>query len=296
MSLLNKLKGTGVALVTPFTKSHEVDHVGLTNLVKHVIKGKCEYVVVLGTTGENVTLTKEEKIAVTNTVIKATKGKVPVVLGIGGNNTSEVIATLKSTDFNGIDAILSVSPSYNKPSQAGIFEHFKLVAKASPVPVILYNVPGRTGSNMTPATTIKIARECKNVIAIKEASGNIDQIMSIIQKAPETFLVISGDDGITLPLVAAGAVGVISVVANAYPLAYSSMVRTALKNEFAKSRKYHYGFYGLIPLLFEEGNPAGVKVVLKQLGVCGDDVRMPLVKVSMDLEKRILTFMRSYKG
>ncbi|HQK98286.1 MAG TPA: 4-hydroxy-tetrahydrodipicolinate synthase [Bacteroidia bacterium] len=296
MSLLNKLKGTGVALVTPFTKNHEVDYNGLTNLVKHVIKGKCEYVVVLGTTGESVTLSKEEKLAVTNTVIKAAKGKVPVVLGVGGNNTNEVLHSLKTTDFTGIDAILSVSPSYNKPSQAGIVEHFKLVAKASPVPVILYNVPGRTGSNMSPATTLKIARECKNVIAIKEASGNVEQVMSIIQNAPDNFLVISGDDGITLPLVAAGAVGVISVVANAYPLACSSMVRSALKNDFVKSRKFHYGFYGLIPMLFEEGNPAGVKVVLKQLGVCGDDVRMPLVKVSKDLEKRIHTYMKYYKG
>ena len=296
MSLLNKLKGTGVALVTPFTKDLEVDYNGLTNLVKHVIKGKCEYVVVLGTTGESVTLSKEEKIAITATVIKAVKGRVPVVLGVGGNNTEDVIHTLKSTDFKGIDAILSVSPAYNKPSQAGIVAHFKVVAKASPVPVILYNVPGRTGSNMLASTTIKLARDCKNVIAIKEASGNVEQIMSIIQQAPDQFLVISGDDGITLPLVAAGAVGVISVVANVYPLAYSSMVRAALKNDFVKSRKFHYGFYGLIPLLFEEGNPTGAIVVLKRLGVCGGDVRLPLVKVSIDLEKRIHTFMKSYKS
>jgi 4-hydroxy-tetrahydrodipicolinate synthase len=293
--LLKSLKGTGVALVTPFKKDGSVDYDALYKLVQHIIKGKCEYLVVLGTTGESVTLTEKERKIVVKSVIDAAAGKVPIVLGVGGNNTAEVVRTLKTIDFTGIDAILSVSPYYNKPTQQGIFEHYKVVAKSAPVPVIIYNVPSRTGSNITAETNLKIANEIKNVIGTKEASGNIEQVMAIIQNRPKDFLVISGDDAITLPLIAAGADGLISVIANAYPLACSEMVRTALKGDFVKARKLHYSFYSLIPLLFAEGNPAGVKVILKYKRISDDVVRLPLVKVSKELEKKLIEFAKKIK-
>lgn len=294
--LLKSLRGTGVAMVTPFKKDGSVDYDALYKLTLHIIKGKCEYLVVLGTTGESVTLTEKERKIVVKSVVDAAAGKVPVVLGVGGNNTADVVRTLKTTDFTGIDAILSVSPYYNKPTQEGIFEHYKVVAKAAPVPVIIYNVPSRTGSNITAETTLKIANEIKNIIGTKEASGNIEQVMSIIQNRPKDFLVISGDDVITLPLVAAGADGLISVLANAYPTACSEMVRAAMNGDFVKARKLHYSFYSLIPLLFAEGNPAGVKVILKHKKIGEETVRLPLMKASKDLEKKILAFAKTFKG
>ncbi|MFM7016394.1 MAG: 4-hydroxy-tetrahydrodipicolinate synthase [Bacteroidota bacterium] len=289
----NKFIGTGVALVTPFKNSGEVDYKALEKLVNHIVKGGCEYLVVLGTTGEGVTLTSDEKKKVIETVITTNKGRLPIVLGLGGNNTLQLMEEIRNTDFNGIDAILSVSPAYNKPSQAGIVEHYKMISKVCPVPIVLYNVPGRTGSNMLPTTVITIAQSCKNVIAIKEASGNVEQVMSIIEKKPKDFLVISGDDGITLPLVAAGAVGVISVVANAYPKKFSQMVRSALKNDYKQAQKIYYPFHSMIPLLFQEGNPGGVKAVLSELKIMDSQVRLPLVKVSSNLTAALKNAMKS---
>ena len=239
---LKKLKGTGVALVTPFHKDGSIDFRSLEKVVSHVIKGQAEYLVVLGTTGESVTISKDEKAAILDLVCDVNNKRVPVVLGVGGNNTQEILNQFSFFDFAKVDAVLSVSPYYNKPSQRGIIQHFKLVAGTCPVPVILYNVPSRTGSNMTAETTLALANEVENVIGIKEASGNMEQVMQIISSKPKDFLVISGDDAITLPLMACGADGVISVVANAYPKAFSEMVRLCLANRFDKARALHYQF------------------------------------------------------
>ncbi len=288
---MNELKGTGVALVTPFNTDGSVDFVSLEKLVNHCINGGLEYLVALGTTGESATLNKSEKKQVVDCIIKTANGRVPVVIGIGGNNTADVIETIKSTDFTGITAILSVSPYYNKPTQEGIYQHYKAIAEVAPKPIILYNVPGRTSSNILPATTLRLANDFKNIVAVKEASGNMEQIMDIIQHKPEGFLVISGDDALTLPIVAAGGDGVISVVANAFPKQFSDMVRLTLKGDVASARPLHYSLTEIIKLLFAEGNPGGVKAALKQLGVMDDNVRLPLVKVSQNtysqLEDRV---------
>lgn len=278
--------GTGVALVTPFKKNGRVDFDSLQKLVKHVINGGVNYLVALGTTAESVTLTKEEKAQVFNCICNANNKKLPVVLGAGGNNTTDVIDQFKYYDMSMASAILSVSPYYNKPSQKGIIEHFKLIAKHSPVPVILYNVPGRTGSNMTAQTTLELAK-MKNIVGIKEASGNIEQCMSIISGKPDDFMVISGDDGITLPMISAGAIGVISVIANSHPKDFSNMVSAALKNDYHTARKLHYRYFDAIPLLFAEGNPAGIKEVLSFKGITRNTVRLPLVNVSSELSKKL---------
>lgn len=293
--LFKKLTGTGVALVTPFNKDGSVDYKSYSKLIQHVIKGKCEYIVPLGTTGESVTLTKEEKKAVLKCAVETNNGKVPLVLGLGGNNTTEIIQSFREYNFEGVDAILSVSPMYNKPSQKGIIQHYKALAGDCPVPVILYNVPARTGSNLTAETTLTIAHECENVIGIKEASGNIEQAMDIIREKPTNFLVISGDDGITLPLVAAGADGVISVIANAYPKEMSELTRLSIKQNYTKARTIHYGLLPLLPLLFAEGNPSGIKSTLKQLGICEEYLRLPMVPVSKQLATKIAAFITSYK-
>lgn len=288
---MNELKGTGVALVTPFNTDGSVDFVSLEKLVNHCINGGLEYLVALGTTGESATLNKAEKKQVVDCIIKTANGRVPVVIGIGGNNTADVIETIKNTDFTGITAILSVSPYYNKPTQEGIYQHYKAIAEVVPKPIILYNVPGRTSSNILPATTLRLANDFKNIVAVKEASGNMEQIMDIIQHKPDGFLVISGDDALTLPIVAAGGDGVISVVANAFPKQFSDMVRLTLKGDVAAARPLHYLLTEIIKLLFAEGNPGGVKAALKQLGVMDDNVRLPLVKVSQNtysqLEERV---------
>lgn len=281
------LRGTGVAIVTPFTKDGEIDFKGLASLIKHLIKGKVEYLVVLGTTGESVVLTKEEKKQVVDFVIKSTNRKIPLVLGIGGNNTAEVIDTIKHSSFENISAILSVSPYYNKPSQEGIYQHYKLIATHSPVPVILYNVPGRTASNITADTVLRLAKDNSNIIGIKEASGNIEQTMRIIKNKPKDFLVISGDDNLTLPLIAAGADGVISVVANAFPKVFSEMVRLSLKGNFKKAQQLHYKTFEITEQLFADGNPGGVKCALEHLGICSSFVRLPLVKPNEQVQKRI---------
>lgn len=270
--------GTGVAIVTPFTTKGEIDFKALSNLVEHLIKGKVEYLVVLGTTGESVTLSKEEKKQLIDHVVKVTKKRVPLVLGVGGNNTAEIVHSLKKDDLSAFSAILSVSPYYNKPSQEGIYQHYKAISKASPLPIILYNVPGRTSSNMAWDTTIRLAKEFKNIVAIKEASGNIEQCMKIIKHRPENFLVISGDDNLTLPMIACGANGVISVVANAYPKDFSDMVRAALKHDLKTAQKLHYKLMEITEQLFADGNPGGIKQVLALKKITGTSVRLPLVE------------------
>ncbi len=278
MAQATNFTGTGVAIVTPFTAKGEVDFPALTKLVEHIIKGRVEYIVVLGTTGETATLSKEEKRQVIAHIIKTTKKRVPLVLGVGGNNTAELVEQLKKDDLSDFDAILSVSPYYNKPSQDGIYQHYKAISKASPLPIILYNVPGRTASNITAETTLRLANEFKNIIAIKEASGNIEQCMKIIKYRPDNFLIISGDDNLTLPLIASGADGVISVVANAYPKDFSDMVRFALVHDLKNAQKLHYKLMEITEQLFADGNPGGVKVVLAKKKITQPTVRLPLVE------------------
>ncbi|MFM2190842.1 MAG: hypothetical protein RL491_1228 [Bacteroidota bacterium] len=287
MKRQNKLIGTGTALITPFNADYSIDFKSLGRIVDHQIKNGVNYLVVLGTTGESVTLDKSEKEQVVSFVKDRAKGRVPIVVGIGGNNTTDVVHALRNTDLNGIEAVLSVSPYYNKPNQEGLYKHFSEVAKASPIPVILYNVPGRTGSNMLPETTLRIAKDHKNVIGIKEASGNIEQIMSILNHRPKGFLVISGDDSITLPLISCGADGVISVVSNAFPKKYSEMVRLCLENKWDKARKLHFDLLDLIPLLFAEGSPSGVKCLMEMQKLCANHVRMPLAQVSPALKSKL---------
>jgi len=283
---MKELKGLGVAMVTPFTKNGEVDVKGLKN-TEHIIQGGADYLVVLGTTGESVTLTKEEKKIVIDTILSSNNGRKPVVLGIGGNNTREVANQLSRTDIHGVDAILSVTPYYNKPNQNGLYEHYKALSESSKLPIILYNVPGRTSVNMLPETVSKIAFECRNIIGIKEASGNVEQVMSVIQQTPKEFLVISGDDALTLPLIAAGADGVISVVGNAFPKEFSAMVNAALNAQMEEARALHYRLLDIIHLLFKEGNPTGVKEVLAQLDVCENYLRLPLVEASDALSDQL---------
>lgn len=290
MKKSNKLTGTGTALVTPFKSDFTVDFKSLGKIIDAQLKGNIDYLVLMGTTGESVTLDKKEKADIISFAKERVKRKIPLVVGIGGNNTTEVIQMLQSQDLSGIEAVLSVAPYYNKPNQEGLYRHFSEVAKASPIPVILYNVPGRTGSNMLPETTLRIANENAKVIGIKEASGNMDQIMQIIHHRKKGFLVISGDDSITLPLMAAGADGVISVVSNVFPRQYAEMVRCCMRGEWSKARKLHYSLLDLIPLLFAEGSPSGVKCLMELKGLCTQHVRMPLAPVSQQLKNRLLEY------
>jgi 4-hydroxy-tetrahydrodipicolinate synthase len=280
MSLQQKFKGTGIAIVTPFHADGKIDWENYKKLIEFWIKGKVEYLVVLGTTGESVTIHGKEKQEVFSFVGSQVNGRIPLVAGIGGNDTNEVIEGMKNFDLKGYDAILSVAPYYNKPNQEGIFQHYKAVDAATPLPVIMYNVPGRTGQNVTADTQLRIAKSCKNIFATKEASGNFDQIMQIIKYKPENFMVISGDDGITLPMIACGADGVISVVANAYPLEFSEMVRLCLKGDFEGARKLHYKYTDIIISMFAEGSPSGVKAYLSEMGLCGNYFRQPVWEVS----------------
>lgn len=285
-------KGTGVAIVTPFKKNLEIDFNALRKLIQHLIKGKVEYIVVLGTTGESVTLTKEEKKEIIAFVKNEVKNKIPLVLGVGGNNTMQILEDLKMLDLSGFSAILSVSPYYNKPSQEGIYQHYKAIAEYSPLPIILYNVPGRTSSNIQWQTTIRLANDFKNIIGIKEASGNIEQIMKIIHHRKKNFLVISGDDNLTLPIIAAGGDGVISVVANAYPKRFSDMVRAALNNDFVKARKLHYSLMFFTEQLFADGNPGGIKYALSELGITEPYVRLPLVLPNNNVQNEIKNLIK----
>lgn len=276
---MNKFYGTGVAMVTPFKADGSVDYNGLENLIQSLIDGGIDYLVSLGTTGESATLTKEEKKQIWKFTADTVGGKIPLVAGIGGNNTQEVIADLNGFEYQKYDAVLSVCPYYNKPTQAGIYQHYKAIASVSPLPVILYNVPGRTGISMTAETTSRLAHDCDNIIATKEASGNFELFNQILRDKPEDFLFISGDDPVTLPLIAMGAAGIISVVGNAMPKQLSDMVNLCLKGDFKSARPIHNSLLEITRLCFAEGNPAGVKSILKLLGICDDEVRLPLVKV-----------------
>ena len=285
---MKNFRGSGVALVTPFTASGEVDHAGLRKLVSFVTEKGINYLVVMGTTGESATLTKAEKDAVLATVIDENSGKLPIVLGIGGNNTQAVLEAFKSQDFTGVDAILSVSPYYNKPTQEGIYQHYKVLAEATELPIILYNVPGRTASNISAKTTLRLAHDFKNIIAVKEASGDLEQIMEITMNRPEGFLVISGDDNLTLPMLALGGDGVISVSGQGYPEVFSKMVNDGLAGKIEEARKGHYELFEVTKMLFAEGNPGGIKVALEARGLCGAGVRLPLWPISDSLKNDIV--------
>lgn len=286
-NMQNKLRGMGVALVTPFKQDGDIDFDALKRLVEYQITNGTDYLVVLGTTAETPTLTEEEKEAVIQTVVSTVHGRVPLVLGMGGNNTQSLVNKIRTSDFNGIDALLSVTPYYNKPSQEGLYRHYEAIAKASKLPIILYNVPGRTGVNMLPETTLRLAHDFSNIVAIKEASGNFTQIDDIIKNKPERFSVISGDDGITYPLLTLGAVGVISVIGNAFPYEFSRMVRLALNGDYQHALLIHHQFTELIKLLFVEGNPAGVKSMLAAMGFIENRLRLPLVPTTITTYEKI---------
>ena len=277
----------GVALITPFKNDESIDYDALARLVEHQIKNGTDYLVVCGTTAETPTLTEQEKEDITRFVIQTAAGRLPIVLGVGGNNTKAVVEKLLTYDFKGIDAVLSVTPYYNKPSQEGLYQHFAAIAKASRLPIILYNVPGRTGVNMSAETTLRLAKEFSNIVAVKEASGNFPQIDDIIKNKPKEFMVISGDDGITFPLITLGAVGVISVIGNAFPREFSRMVRLSLQGDYDNARQIHQHFNELIQLLFVEGNPAGVKSMLAVMGFIENKLRLPLVPNTITTYEKI---------
>ena len=287
---MQSLIGTGVALVTPFKKDFSVDVASLIKLVNYQIENGINYIVILGTTAENATLNNDEKELVISTIIEANNKRIPLVLGVGGNDTRQVVNELKTRDLSSFVAVLSVSPYYNKPTQEGIYQHFMAVADASPLPIILYNVPGRTSSNMLPSTVIRLAKSHKNIVAIKEAAGDIVQAMKLIQDKPEGFLVISGDDMITLPMVLAGGSGVISVIGEGFPEQFSEMVRLGLERKVDEAYKIHYQLAESIEMIFEQGNPAGIKEVHKTLGLSENTVRLPLVNVDENLANKIKDF------
>lgn len=290
---ITRLRGMGVAMVTPFKDNKEIDFDALEKFTEFLIENKTDYLVVQGTTGESPVLSSEEKQNVLDTVIKVNNGRLPIVYGIGGNNTAEVTKQLATFNTKGVDAFLSVSPYYNKPTQDGIFEHYKTISENSKLPIILYNVPGRTSSNVSAETTLKIANSCKNVVAIKEASGDFEQIMDIIQDKPKDFLVISGDDALTMPFIAAGGDGVISVVGNGFPKLFTDMVNSGLNGDFKKSKELHYKVLPIIKHLFSEGNPAGIKETLSYLELMKTNVRLPLINVSENTKNIIHTITKS---
>lgn len=287
------LSGMGVALITPFKEDESIDFEALSRLIEHLIQNGTDYLVVLGTTAETPTLTEEEKAAIKSFVVERVKGRIPLVLGLGGNNTRGIVEHLKHDDFTGYDSILSVVPYYNKPSQEGIYQHYSAIAQASRLPVILYNVPGRTGVNMSAETTLRLAKEYPNIVAIKEASGNITQMDDIIKNKPADFMVISGDDGITFPLLTLGAVGVISVIGNAFPKEFSKMVRLALNGDFKNALPIHHRFTELFSLLFVDGNPAGVKCLLNAMGYIENKLRLPLVPTRITTYEKIRAVLQS---
>ncbi len=291
MSLRNTLHGTGVALITPFKKNLEVDYFALENLIDNLIKNGVEYLVSLGTTGETPTLSREEMTDIVNCTFNKVNQRVPVVVGIGGNNTADLLAALELFPLDKAAAVLSSSPNYNKPSQEGIFQHYKKFAEACPKPVILYNVPGRTGSNITAETTLRLAHECENIAGIKEASGNMIQCMHILKSRPEEFLIVSGDDHLALPLIACGMEGVISVAANCFPKDFSEMIRSALSLSLHKAKKLQYKLLNGIDLLFSENNPAGVKCFLAEMGMIENILRLPLVPLSSPLHQKVKEFL-----
>ncbi len=293
-NITTNLTGTGVALVTPFLPNGDVDVDGLKKVVNLQVDKGIDYLVVLGTTGESVTLSSEEKQVVIDTVIEENEGRLPLVIGIGGNNTRAVVEEIEERDLSKFTAILSVSPAYNKPTQEGIYQHFSAIARVAPIPVILYNVPGRTASNMEPETVIRLANDFQNIVGIKEAAGDLDQAQRLIAGAPEGFLVISGDDMIALPMTIAGGVGVISVIAQGFPEDFSKMIRLGLDRNEDAAQEIQDKMVPIIDYIFEEGNPAGIKAVLEKLDICGDTLRLPLVRVSDELRSKIHAFVSHF--
>ncbi len=291
---MKELIGTGVALITPFTTNFEVDVEALKRIVNYQIDNGIDYLVVLGTTGESVTLSEKEKQLVIDTIIEVNERRLPLVLGIGGNNTKEVVNEITTRDLSAFSAVLSVSPAYNKPTQEGIYQHFSAIAKVAPKPVILYNVPGRTASNMLPETVIRLANDFPNIVAIKEAAGDMVQAMRMISGTPDDFLVISGDDMIALPMTLAGGAGVISVIGEGFPKEFAKMIRFGLERKVEEAYEIHYKIAPCTDHIFAEGNPAGIKAVFSKLGLCGDTVRLPLVGVGDALRREIDTFVANF--
>ena len=292
---MKELIGTGVALVTPFTEEGQVDHIALSRLVNYQIENGIDYLVVLGTTGEAATLSPTEKAEVMSTVVRINSGRLPLVAGVGGNNTAEVVKELKTGDFNGFSAILSVSPYYNKPSQEGIYKHFEAVAINSPLPVIVYNVPPRTGSNMAAGTSLRLARDFEHIVAIKEAAGDFDQALELLRDKPDDFLVISGEDMLALPMVLAGASGVISVIGQGLPKEFSEMIKLGREGSSAEAYARFFKLMKSIELIFEEGNPSGIKCLLNVLNILREEVRLPLVPASTELSEKMIKFVVGYK-
>lgn len=291
---MNSLTGTGVALVTPFNSDLSVDYSALSNIVNYNIENGINYLVISGTTGESVTITKQEKKEIVEVIKKTNEGRLPLVIGIGGNNTAKIIEEIKTTDFSGIAAILSVTPYYSKPTQKGIYQHFKAIAEVSPIPIILYNVPGRTSSNMLPETTLSLARDFENIVAVKEAGNNVAQYLQLLKNKPEDFLVISGDDDLALGVVLAGGAGVISVIGQALPKEFSKMIRLGLEGKAKEAYKLHFKLMDIISYIFSENNPAGIKAVLEALKLCGDSVRLPLIPATQKLKTKIKKYIEQF--
>lgn len=291
---MNSLTGTGVALVTPFNSDLSVDFTALSNIVNYNIENGINYLVISGTTGESVTITTQEKKEIIDAIKITNDGRVPLVVGIGGNNTTEIIEEIKTTDLSGVTAILSVSPYYSKPTQEGIYQHFKAIAEVSPIPIILYNVPGRTSSNMLPETILRLANDFKNIIAVKEAGNNVAQYLQLLKNKPEDFLVISGDDDLALGVVLAGGAGVISVIGQALPKEFSKMIRLGLEGKAKEAYKLHFKLMEVTSYIFSENNPAGIKAVLESLKLCGDSVRLPLVPATQKLKSKIKNYIEQF--
>ena len=288
----NRFKGLGIALVTPFTKEGKVDFTALRRLLDYQLSNGIDFICLLGTTAETPTLSAEERQQVKDLVVEKVNGQVPILMGCGGNNTAAIVEQIQTGDFKGIEGILSVCPYYNKPSQEGLYQHFKAIAAATELPVVLYNVPGRTGVNLQAATTVRLARDCKNIVAIKEASGNLEQVDEIIKNKPKDFDVISGDDALTFPMVSCGAVGVISVIGNALPKEFSKMVRLALNGDYQNALTIHHKFTELFKLLFVDGNPAGVKAMLNSMGLIENELRLPLVPSRISTMEKISAIVK----
>lgn len=291
----NIFKGLGIALITPFKSDSSVDYEALARLVEYQLDNGADFFCILATTGETPCLTKEEKDKIKQLVIDINQGKLPILMGCGGNNTAAVVEELKTSDWSGIDGVLSVCPYYNKPSQEGLYQHFKAIAQASPLPVVLYNVPGRTGINLKAETTVRLANDCENIVAIKEASGSLEQVDEIIKNKPPRFDVISGDDALTFPMIASGAAGVISVIGNALPKEFSRMIRYEFRGEYEPARKIHHRFTELYSLLFVDGNPAGVKALLHEMGMIQNELRLPLVPTRITTMQKIATTLKELR-
>lgn len=290
----NPFKGTGIAIVTPFNTDKTVDHEALKNIVEYNIENGTNYIVISGTTGESVTVTKEEKAEIIKTIVKVNNDRLPLVLGVGGNNTAAVIEEINTTNLSSFKGILSVSPYYSKPTQEGIYQHFKAISQASPVPIILYNVPGRTASNMLPETTLKLAKNFENIVAVKEAGNNMSQYLQLIKNKPEGFGIISGDDDLVSMVALAGGDGVISVIGQALPKAFSSMINLAMEGNAKEAFKIHFELMEITSLIFSENNPSGIKAVLQELNLCNDTLRLPLVEATESLKEKIKKYLAQF--